>query len=148
MLEDWVNCGMTDPVTPVFSLENDDHKKFLEMLDHAERLGVKMILQISEIFLDFALEDRYPATVAAVVKEFGSHPAAGGYYVGEEPSAAISENYKKGIKIIRDADPDARIYINMGSIERTERCLLSITGETLDEWCSDIAKGSGGDIIG
>ncbi len=148
MLEDWVNCGMTDPVTPVFSLENDDHKKFLEMLDHAERLGVKMILQISEIFLDSALEDWYPSTVAAVVKEFGSHPAAGGYYVGEEPSAAISENYKKGIKIIRDADPDARIYINMGSIERTERCLLSITGETLDEWCSDIAKGSGGDIIG
>ena len=148
MLEDWVKCGMTDPVTPVFSLRKDDRKKFIGMLDRANELGVKMILQISEIFLDYALEDSYPETVASVVKEFGSHPAAGGYYVGEEPSAAISENYKKGIKIIRAADPGARIYINMGSVERTERCLLSITGETLDGWCNDIVEGSGGDIIG
>ena len=36
----------------------------------------------------------------------------------------------------------------MGSVERTERSLLSITGETLDGWCSDIVNGSGGDIIG
>lgn len=148
MLEDWVNCGMTDPVAPMFSLSKDDHKKYIEMLDRASELGVKMIMQISEMFLDHALDGNYSATVASVVKEFGSHPAAGGYYVGEEPDDRLSENYKKGIKIIRDADPDTRIYINMGSTERTERSLLSKTGETLEEWCTDIVKGSGGDIIG
>ncbi|MBQ7475615.1 MAG: hypothetical protein IJS78_06825 [Clostridia bacterium] len=148
MLRDWVNCGMTDPVAPMFRLGKDDKSAFLGMLDDAEKLGVRMILQIDGLFLDNALGDGYKETVERVVREFGSHPAAAGYYVGEEPSDENAENYRRGIRVIRDADPDAHIYVNMGSIERTERMLLSKSGQTLEEWCTDLAAGAGGDVIG
>ena len=148
MLKDWVDCGMTDPVSPTFSYARDDHAKFAAMLDDADKLGVRIILQINEMFLDNALDPSYPDVVARIVKEFGSHPAAGGYYVGEEPSHGMSENYFRGVKIIREADQKARIYTNMGSTERTNRSLLSFTGETLEEWCGKLVKESGADIIG
>lgn len=149
MLEDWVNCGMTDPVTPRFTYEKDSHEDFKAMLDLAERLGVKMILQINELSLEQYLNgaEKYARIAREVYDEFGIHPAAEGFYVGEEPNTTTNEAYFEGVKILRDIDPKFPVFVNLGSVERTERMLLG-PDKSLKEWMSEFTSYSGTDIIG
>lgn len=149
MLRDWKECGMTHPVTPLFDTQKDDCGAFLKMLDDAEDMGLKMILQIGDVFLGRYRrgEAEYRRTCEDIHARFGSHPAACGYYVGEEPDSGSNDEYFGGAKILKEIAGDMPVYCNMGSVERTERMLLK--GEkTLQEWMRDFVSHTGVDVLG
>lgn len=150
MLKDWVECGMTTPNTPIFNMNGNEelHAKFLRMLDDAKELGVRLIVQISQLFLDnyHKGEETYKKSINEFNEKYGDHPSVYGIYVGEEPGGNHTE-YFKGVRLLREMLPHLRIYTNMGSIERTERMTLH-GDETLADWCCDFVKASGTDIIG
>ncbi len=148
MLTDWVECGMTDPISPIFSWKRHSHDAFRAFLDDALSLGTNVIIQVDELFLDNALKDGYEDRVKEIYGEFGVHPAVSGVYVGEEPSAESDEHYKTGVRILKKYFTDQHVYINLGSIERTERMLLMKTGQTLDRWCGEMVNDSHADVIG
>ena len=150
MLRDWVNLGMTSPMTPRFSMKNDSHELFRKMLDEAETLGITMVLNIDELFLDNYRtlgEDGYRRQCAAIYDEFCHHPAVSGVYVGEEPNTDTEPSYFGGVRILRELSRDIEVFINLGSTERTERMLLK--GERdLSDWCCDFTEKTGTDVIG
>lgn len=149
MLEDWINLGMTTPITPSFGLNSSEelYKKFYEMLDDAHSRGVGLILQIPDIYL-WSYHDResFIKTALVVKEKFGSHPAVAGFYVGEEPHGDAQE-YFEGVKTLKEIFPDKIFYMNMGSIERTERCALK-GRESITNWCCRYTKETGSNIIG
>ena len=150
MLHDWVRCGFTSPMTPSFSMKNDSHEKFREMLDEAERLGVKMILNIDELSLDYYSmlgEEGFRRHCAAVYDEFCSHPAVSGVYVGEEPNVDTEQSYFEGVRVLRELSSDIEVFINLGSTERTERMLLQGKRD-LSDWCRDFTLKTGSNVIG
>lgn len=148
MLQDWKDCGMTHPVTPCFDSQKHDCRAFLKMLDDAEKFGLKMILQIYDVFLDRydRGEDEYRRVCGEIHAKFGSHPAAVGYYVGEEPNSESEKNYFGGVKVLKKVAGDMPVYCNMGSIERTERMMLR--GRNLAGWMKDFSSHTGADVIG
>ncbi len=149
MLKDWADCGMTHPVTPRFDTKIDDCDAFIRMLDEAEKLGVKMILQIYDVFLDrYDLgEEEYRRECVRIHEKFGKHPASFGYYVGEEPSSEMNKAYFGGVKILKEIAGDMPVYCNMGSIERTERMLLK--GEkSLQQWMKEFTEYTKTDVLG
>lgn len=149
MLRDWVNCGMTTPITPEFHMSSNEelHAKFRQMLDDAQELGVKLILQITDIYLwGYPGADAYRAKVETVYEAYGKHPAVYGFFVGEEPGADYNE-YFEGIKILKEVAPELNFYMNMGSIERTER--VTLKGRlSLDEWATQFTQTSKSNLIG
>ncbi|MCQ2455939.1 MAG: hypothetical protein MJ096_01135 [Clostridia bacterium] len=149
MVEDWARCGLTAPMGPRFNYYGDSHEDYLKMLDLADSLGMKVIVQMNELYLENYYDgaEKYRATVKAVYDEFGSHPAFCGFYVGEEPDTHSNEAYFEGVKIIKEVCPEKMVYINLGSVERTERMLLK--GEkSVRDWCCDFTSYTGTDIIG
>lgn len=148
MLRDWVECGMTDSISPQFSFRKHSHDDFRAFLDDALALGTNVIIQVDELFLDNALNQGYEEIVKEIYDEFGTHPAVTGAYVGEEPSFESNEHYKTGVRILKKYFSEKHIYINLGSTERTERMLLIKTGQTLDQWCGEMVNDSHADMIG
>lgn len=150
MLRDWVNCGMTSPMAPVFSMKNDSHEKLREMLDDASELGVNIILNICELYLDEYTrlgEDGYREQCQKVYDEFCSHPAVSGVYVGEEPGVSVEPMYFGGVKVLREISDEIEVYTNLGSVERTERMLLG-DRYTLEEWCREFTSRTATNVIG
>lgn len=148
-VRDWHDCGMTAPVAPRFSLKNESHEAYREMLDLAHSYGMSIIMQFNEAYLDnyFHGAEEYRKTIADIYEEFGSHPAVIGLYVGEEPATEHNEAYKEGVKLIREIAPDFLVYVNLGSIERTERMLLK--GErSLESWICEFADYTKSNVMG
>ena len=147
MLEDWINLGMTTPIAPEFGLFSNDewYAKYFAFLDDAQNRGVKLILQIPELYLWGYKKETYIERVK-IAKEKLQHPAIAGFFVGEEPHGDAKE-YFEGISILKEAFPDKVLYMNMGSIERTERCALQ-GKETLTEWVDRFVKTTGSNLIG
>lgn len=149
MLRDWVELGITTPIAPRFRWGKDSNEAMLAMLDDAQALGVRLILQVNtvDVYQYSKGADVLRAATEEVHAVFGSHPAFYGYYVGEEPSDVTQEYYMEGAKIIKEVAPNAVLYMNFGSIERTERVMIK--GEySIDSWIEKYKEYTGSDVIG
>ena len=149
MLEDWIELGMTTPVTPEYDLftTQEMEDKYFEMLNDAHNRGIQVILQIPCIYIwAFSDRDAFEERVKVAAEKFANHPAVAGLFVGEEPHGDAKE-YFEGVKILRDYFPGKILYMNMGSIERTERCVLQ-GKETITEWTKRYVETTGSNTIG
>ena len=148
MLEDWINLGMTTPIAPEFHMSSNEelHEKFVQFLDDANSRGVKLILQITDLYLWGYNAESFNKKIIAVKERYGNHPAVAGFFVGEEPHGDARE-YFEGIKALKEAFPDKVLYMNMGSIERTERCALQ-GKETITDWTKRFVETTGSNLIG
>ncbi len=148
MLRDWIELGITLPLLPMFNMNRDSKEDLIAILDDAQSLGVQVLLQFNTMILESIKDlDAYRAEVEKIHATFGTHPAVYGYYVGEEPNIKSQWQYFEGTKIIKEVAPNAAVYTNFGSIERTERMMLQGT-QSLDEWIGKFKEHSGNDIIG
>ncbi|MCL2119387.1 MAG: hypothetical protein FWH27_13275 [Planctomycetaceae bacterium] len=146
MLHDWVNCGMTLPVSPLFEWKNDSAEDFLQMLDEAEKLGVQMIIQVDVLFIDNDAE-QYRKTATEVYEKFGKHPAVCGVYIGEEPNTHNDKSFHECTKIFKEIAPELTVYINLGSPGRMEGAALK--GKlSLTEWMRNFTQFTGSRVIG
>jgi len=146
MLHDWVDCGMTMPISPMFEWKNDSAEDFLRMLDEAEKLGVKIIIQVDELFIGNNME-QYRKTATEVYEKFGKHPAVSGVYIGEEPNTHNDKAFHECTKILKEIAPELIVYVNLGSPDRMENAALK--GKlTLTEWKQNFAQYTGSRVIG
>lgn len=72
-------------------------------LDAAHEAGVKLLVSCPELHAD----------PEATVRRFKDHPALGGYFLQDEPSAADFAELSGWARRIEKADPDHVIYINL-----------------------------------
>ena len=148
MLRDWIELGINLPLLPKFNMEKDSKEDLIAILDDAQSLGVQVLLQFDSMFVDSIRDfDAYRVEVQKICDTFGSHPAVYGYYVGEEPNVGSQEAYFECTKIIKEISPNAAIYTNFGSIERTERMMLQ-GNQKLEDWIEKFHDYSGNDIVG
>lgn len=148
-LYDWAELGMNTPMAPRFKWRSESHEAYREMLDLAHTLGLEVIMQFDEAHVEnyYNGADEYRALITEIYNEFGSHPAVVGIYVGEEPSRESSRAYFEGVRVIKDIAPEWLVYINLGSIERSERMLLE-NGDSLEKWICDYTNASGSKLMG
>lgn len=148
-VRDWADCGMTSPIGPRISFRKESMEAYREMLDLAHSYGMNIIMQFNEAYLENYNNgaEAYRATITEIYDMFKDHPAVVGLYVGEEPATEHNEAYFEGVKIIKEVAPDWLVYINLGSIERTERMLLK--GEKrLEDWICEFADYTKSDVMG
>lgn len=85
-VERWVRCGMTLTQSFRFSYGADDKSRMLALLDECEKAGIRLIVCIDGLdFRAFTNEEDYRKTFARAYEDFGRHPAAYGFHIGDEP---------------------------------------------------------------
>ena len=149
-VERWVRCGMTLTQSPVFSYEENTKEDLLPFLDEAERLGIKLIIMISDLTYRGLIklgEDEYRKILKKAYEDFGNHPATYGFYAGDEPIGnEASEAIIKAMQIQREIAPHLTPFANLHPYYRLcERRLYS--GKTFNEWGDDFMERSGCKIL-
>ena len=84
-----------------------------EVLDLAQKHGLKVIVQDRRIHMDLPDVDGWDATIDAVVKDYGGHPALYGYYLKDEPSRADFASLAALNQAFLARDPAHLPFINL-----------------------------------
>ncbi len=86
-VKDWADLGMTMANSPEY-WDGLDRNAMLELLDACEEHGIKMILCDRRARWGGSVDDpeAYEARFREAYEDFGRHPAAFGFHVGDEPT--------------------------------------------------------------
>jgi hypothetical protein len=114
-VKDWVDAGMTLAMSPEFDDKPEHAKKMHLILDAAQKNGIRVILchaQSHYRYLTKNGEEAYRKSCAAAIKEYGSHPAVFGFYVGDEPGKEQFPDVCKAMRIQKELAPNLTPFLN------------------------------------
>ncbi len=147
-VERWARCGMTVTQSFRFSYGFDDKARMLELLDECERYGIRLILCVNDLdFRAFTNEEDYRRIFARACEDFGRHPAAYGFHVGDEPLAKEEfDACATAIRIQKEMAPDLRPVINF--CPWSEGYEEKYLGCSLKDWAASFTESSHADLLG
>ena len=112
-IKEWRELGLT---LMIAHSNKNNWSQTHELLDEAETQGMRLIIEDWESNVDNLIingEEYYRECIATLVAEFGSHPAAFGLYVTDEPGAENIEATLKAVRIIQEIAPHMTAYVNL-----------------------------------
>lgn len=115
-VRDWVDAGMTVAMSPEFGAAEEDHRRMRTILDAAADAQMRVILCHEHTYagaLQRDGEDVYRRRLAALLREFGSHPAVFGFHVGDEPSTAEFSAFCRAMRIQKEMAPHLSPFGNL-----------------------------------
>ncbi len=110
----WQDLGITLAMSPGYRAE--DLNKVLVLLNRAAELDIKIILCDYRTHwrnLTAKGEETYRSEFAAAVRDYGSHSAVFGFFVGDEPDAPDASDAFRAMKIQKEIAPHLTAYINL-----------------------------------
>ena len=113
--DDWKKMGINLPMSWEYIDGVSDKKSFLGMLDACKKRGMKTILCDSRTHwkvLTEKGEKAYEEGVKRAVADFGNHPAAFGFHIGDEPNKTQMPDMIKAYKIVKKAAPHLSPFVN------------------------------------
>ena len=148
--ERWARCGITLTQSPLFSYETNKKEELVPFLDEAERFGIKLIIMISDLTYRSLMkigEEEYRKIFEKAYEDFGKHPAAYGFYVGDEPIGKEScDAIIRAMQIQTELAPHLTPFANLHPYYRLcERRLYS--GKNFNEWGKDFIERSGCKVL-
>jgi hypothetical protein len=115
--QEWVDCGMTRPMTQTFRAGRDDPQRLRAVLDALAERGLQAIVCDDRATAwrvpGRAALDAYKRNFEAAVRDFGGHPATFGFYHGDEPEAPHFEALCEAIRFAREAAPHVTPFLNL-----------------------------------
>ena len=142
-VKDWQDAGMNLCMSPRFEAEEDDPKQLIAFLDECEKRGIRLVIDDQRASWIGASADPegYKARFRRVLEDFGHHPAAFGFYVGDEPSGTQLADAKAAIRLQRECAPHLTPFINFNPYyDGNEKTL---NGLDFDSWIDDFVRDSG-----
>lgn len=115
-VNDWKGCGINLPMTFEFDPEKHDKARMIRLLDECQKEGMKAIIcdaRTTYRRLIAVGEKEFRKGVRDAMKDFGNHPAAFGFHVGDEPDSAAWEAAIAAFRIVQDANPRLTAFLNM-----------------------------------
>lgn len=113
--DDWKKMGINLPMSWEYIDGVSDKQCFLGMLDALEKRGMKTILCDSRTHwkaLTEKGEKAYEEGVRRAVADFGNHPAAFGFHIGDEPNKTQMPDMIRAYKIVKKAAPHLSPFVN------------------------------------
>lgn len=115
-VEQWHDAGFTLTFGPSFDPADEEQlARMHRLLDWAQQRGIKLILVDPRggAIADGETEEAYLAGFRKAVDEFGRHPAAFGFHIGDEPDAAANGRFLWTSRKQRELAPDLVPFINL-----------------------------------
>ena len=107
-VKDWVNAESNLPMSFVYDFHNGNKEEMIELLDECQKSNLKLIISDTRtIFRNLCSvsEEQFRKDVKAAFDDFGHHPAAFGFFVGDEPSPEETDLFIKAVKIVKEETP-------------------------------------------
>ncbi len=144
---DWEDCGMNLVLSPDFDPAAHKKEDMLAMLDACERRGIRMILSDKRTNWHGAHADEagYRARFAAALEDFGAHPAAFGFHIGDEPVEKDVPDCIAAYRIQSEMAPHLTPFLNFNPWHENINILLNARDYT--QWLTDFAKASGAKML-
>ena len=142
-VKDWKDAGMNLCLSPRFEAEEDDPAQLIAFLDECQKAGIRLVIDDNRASWNGASTDPegYKARFMQAVNDFGHHPAAFGFYVGDEPSGKQLADAKAAVRLQRECAPNLTPFINFNPYSDGNEKHLN--GVKFDAWIDDFVKESG-----
>ena len=142
-VKDWSDAGMNLCMSPRFIAGENRPEELIAFLDRCAEKGIRLVIDDTRASWNGASTDPegYKARFMEAVRDFGSHPAAYGFYVGDEPSGDQLADAEAAVRLQRECAPNLRPFINFhpyydGSEQMTG-------GLGFDRWIDEFIDRSG-----
>ncbi len=116
-VRDWADCGITLPMTQIFRPDRDDPCRMRAVLDALAERGMHAIVcdvrATAWRRLGVSGQAAYRRGFEEAVRQFGSHPATIGFYLGDEPEADQLEPVIAAIRAARKIAPNLIPFLNL-----------------------------------
>ncbi len=115
-VRDWADLYCTLPMSFVFDPKIHKKSDMLEILDECEKCGMKLIICDKRTHfrtLNEVGEAAFTAGVKAAYDDFGRHPAAFGFFVGDEPSFEEKDLFIRAFQIVGQNTPNRDNFGNL-----------------------------------
>lgn len=113
---EWKKMHFDLPMSFTFDERKHDKRDMLALLDECEKYGLKLIICDQRThFRTLLLEDRdkFIAGVKQAYTDFGTHGAAFGFFVGDEPAPNETEIFIEAVKIVIEEMPGLTPFANL-----------------------------------
>lgn len=107
-VKDWVDVGANIPMSFIFDYKKDSKDEMIELLDECQKFHLKLIISDTRtLFSNLRNMDKesFRSLVKAAFDDFGHHPAAFGFYIGDEPSPLETDLFIDAVKIVMEETP-------------------------------------------
>jgi hypothetical protein len=147
-VKDWADLGMTLTQSPGFNPRVHDKKLMYKVLDESQKLGLRLIIRDSRaLWTGAGDQENYRREFKAALDDFGGHPAAWGFFVGDEPGTeAEYGDCFSAVRIQHEEAPGLRPHLNLlpywKGAEDSWLC-----GKTFDAWAVDFTARSKIDFL-
>ncbi len=109
-VKDWKDCGITLPMTQVYDPEKHSKERFIKVLDTIAAQNMKAIIWDERLLRN---NGDFTENYDAFIKNFGSHPATYGFFVGDEPDRTMFDDICKKIRLAREINSDFLPFLNL-----------------------------------
>ena len=136
----WTDLGLTVGRTPGYDPRKVDKADMLAILDACAEAGIKCFVpdrRAGTGSLRDADEDSFRRSFEEALKDFGSHPAAFGFDVGDEPARQHITPAFRTAALHREMAPHLTSFLSMGGYDpgAVEWMGIRSYGRYLDEYC-------------
>lgn len=107
-VKDWADVGANIPMSFIFDYKKDSKDEMIELLDECQKFHLKLIISDTRtLFSNLRNMDKesFRSLVKAAFDDFGHHPAAFGFYIGDEPSPLETDLFIDAVKIVMEETP-------------------------------------------
>lgn len=140
----WADCGMTVTMSPSYEVRPDTVDKLRRMLDECVKYDMKLIMRDPRTAWHGAAKDPegYRARFKQAYADFGTHPAAYGFFIGDEPAGDEQfADCQTALMIQQQEAPELVGFLNFNpywpGMEQTH-----LGGKEFDVWARDFAASS------
>jgi hypothetical protein len=85
----------------------------LNSLEISQKLGKKVFLGDDRLPHSISGDPEAKAKLDAIAKDYKDHPAFGGYFLGDEPSAVKFDGLGEVVAYLKKIDPDHPVFLNL-----------------------------------
>jgi len=151
-VKDWADFGSTLTMTGFYDL-SPDKDEMLAILDECHAKGIRMIFCDRRIVFNSLHDAGFEETMRQDIKDFASHPAIFGFYLGDEPLDNQMEDVIETVRFFKGLCPDKQPFINLLpwvpwlNYNGNDTGLIAADKENYKEHLIDFVKRTGVEIL-
>ena len=112
-IQEWADAGMTLTMGPEYEATPQNIARMRDILGWAEERKIKVIICDPRTRTSGPLPDDCAAKAAQAAADFGTHPAAFGFHILDEPDKSQFQGTCDGVRITKKAAPQLHPFVNL-----------------------------------
>ena len=142
-VKDWVEAESNLPMSFIYDYQKNNKEEMINLLDECARNGLKLIISDTRTLfrnLKSMGKENYKKLVKAAFDDFGHHPAAFGFFIGDEPSIEETDIFIEASQIVLEEMPGLTPFGNLLPYFASGDFVYDISNKNIDYYADILNK--------